>query len=323
MDVKRTFSLLKSSVNDFLEDDCSTQAAALSYYTIFSLPPLLLLLLTLLGAVVDPQDIRGQLEAQIGTLMGPAATEQIQNILAQLHGPGSGGVIATVVGFAGLLLGAGGAFGQLQAALNRAWEVQPDPQGGLRSFVFKRLFSFGMILSVAFLLLISLVVSAALSAFGGTLARMLPEGLSGSVLQLANIALSLVVIAALFAAIFKVLPDAKVSWRDVWVGAAVTALLFVVGKFLIGFYIGRSNPGQAFGAAGSLAVLFAWVYYSAMIVLFGAEFTQAWVERNGGSIAPERGAVRVVEEKRVVDGRPDGRTAGRSSKQVEVSSSRS
>jgi len=301
MNVKQVFALFRSSVNDFMVDDCSTQAAALSYYTIFSLPPLLLLLLTVLGAVVDPQDIRGQLEAQIGTLMGPTATEQIRNILAQLHAPGSGGVIATVVGFVGLLLGAGGAFGQLQGALNRAWEVKPDPhQGGLRSFVFKRLFSFGMILSVAFLLLISLVVSAALSAFGGTLARMLPEGLSGSVLQLANIALSLVVIAALFAAIFKVLPDAKVSWGDVWVGAAVTAVLFVAGKFLIGFYIGRSNPGQAFGAAGSLAVLFAWVYYSAMIVLFGAEFTQAWVERNGGSIAPERGAVRVLEERRVV-----------------------
>lgn len=301
MNVKRTFGLFKSSVNDFLEDDCSTQAAALSYYTIFSLPPLLLLLLTILGAVVDPQDIRGQLETQIGTLMGPAATDQIRNILAQAHGPGSTGLIATVVGFVGLLLGAGGAFGQLQGALNRAWEVKPDPnQGGLRSFVLKRLFSFGMILSVAFLLLVSLVVSTALSAFGGTLGRMLPEGISGSVLQLANIGLSLVVIAALFAAIFKVLPDAKVSWGDVWIGAGVTAVLFVVGKFLIGFYIGRSNPGQAFGAAGSLAVLFAWVYYSAMIVLFGAEFTQAWVERNGGSIAPERGAVRVAEETRVV-----------------------
>jgi membrane protein len=301
MNGKQTFSLLKSSVNDFLEDDCSTQAAALSYYTIFSLPPLLLLILTILGALVDPQDIRGQLETQLGTLMGPAATEQIRTILAQLHSPGSGGVIATVVGIVGLVLGAGGAFGQLQGALNRAWEVKPDPnQGGIRSFMVKRLFSFGMILSVAFLLLVSLVVSAALSAFGGTLQRMLPDGLSAPVLQLANIVLSLVVIAALFAAIFKVLPDAKVSWRDVWVGAGVTAVLFVVGKFLIGFYLGRSNPGQAFGAAGSLAVLFAWVYYSAMIVLFGAEFTQAWVERNGAAIAPERGAVRVLEETRVV-----------------------
>jgi len=305
MNLKRVVLLLKSSVNDFMDDDCSTQAAALSYYTIFSLPPLLMILLMILGALVDPQDIRGQLETQIGTLMGPAATEQIRTILAQLHGPGSG-VVATVVGIVGLLLGAGGAFGQLQAALNRAWEVRPDPhQGGLRGFLVKRLFSFGMILSVAFLLLISLVVSAVLSAFGGVLGRMLPDGLSATVLQIVNIVFSLIVITALFAAIFKVLPDARVGWRDVWVGASVTAVLFVLGKFLIGFYIGRSNPGQAFGAAGSLAVLFAWVYYSAMILLFGAEFTQAWVERNGGSIAPERGAVKVMEETRVVrDGRP-------------------
>jgi membrane protein len=143
-----------------------------------------------------------------------------------------------------------------------------------------------------------------LSAFSGTIGRMLPNGLSVTLLQVLNLTVSFLVITALFATIFKVLPDAKVAWRDVWVGAAVTALLFVVGKFLIGFYLGRSNPGQAFGAAGSLALLFAWVYYSAMILLFGAEFTQAWVERNGGSIAPQRGAVRVVEEtKQIRDGR--------------------
>jgi len=303
MDVRRTLALLKSSGADFVEDDCPTQAAALSYYTIFSLPPLLMVLLLILGALVDPQDIRGQLEAQMGALMGPTATEQIRAILAQLHQPG-GNALATVLSIGGLVLGATGAFGQLQAALNRAWEVAPDPkQGGLKAFVIKRLFSFGMVLSVAFLLLVSLVLSAALSAFGGALGRMLPDGLSTTVLQVVNFAVSFVVITALFATIFKVLPDARVAWRDVWVGGAVTALLFVIGKFLIGFYLGRSNPGQAFGAAGSLAVLFVWVYYSSMILLFGAEFTQAWVERNGGSIAPERGAVRVVEEtKHVRDG---------------------
>jgi membrane protein len=305
MDLKWTFSLLKSSGSDFVEDDCPTQAAALSYYTIFSLPPLLMVLLLILGMLVDPQDIRGQLESQIGTLMGPSATEQIRTILAQLHQPGSGGTLATVLSIGGLVLGATGAFGQLQAALNRAWEVAPDPrQGGLRSFVLKRLFSFGMVLSVAFLLLVSLVLSAALSTFGQTLGRMLPDGISTTLLQVVNLAISFLVITALFAAIFKVLPDARVAWRDVWVGAGVTALLFVLGKFLIGFYLGRSNPGQAFGAAGSLAVLFVWVYYSSMILLFGAEFTQAWIERSGGSIAPERGAVRVKEvTQQVRDGR--------------------
>jgi membrane protein len=301
MRVKEAFSLLKASGGSFLEDDCQTQAAALSYYTTFSLPPLLMVLLLILGALVDPQDIRGQLEIQMGALMGPAATEQIRSILAQLHQPGSGGTLATVLSVAGLVLGASGAFGQLQAALNRTWGVAPDPQqGGVKAFMVKRLFSFGMILSVAFLLLVSLVLSAGLSAFGGALGRMLPEGVSTTLLQILNLAISLLVITAVFAAIFKVLPDARVAWRDVWVGAGVTALLFVIGKFLIGFYIGRSNPGQAFGAAGSLAVLLVWVYYSSMIVLFGAEFTEAWVERRGGVITPERGAVRVLEEKRPV-----------------------
>lgn len=293
--------LLKGATQGFLEDDCQTQAAALSYYTIFSLPPLLMVILLILGALVNPQDIRGQLEQQMGQLMGPAATEQIRTILAQLHQPGAGSVLTTTLSIVGLLLGAGGAFGQLQAALNRAWSVAPDPdQGGIKAFMVKRLFSFGIILSVAFLLLVSLVLSAVLSAFGDALGRMLPQGLSTTLLQVVNNGLSLVVITAVFAAIFKVLPDAKVEWRDVWVGAAVTALLFVIGKFLIGFYIGRSNPGQAFGAAGSLAVLFVWVYYSSMIVLFGAEFTEAWIQRRGGSITPERGAVRVLAEKRRV-----------------------
>lgn len=301
MRVKDAFPLLKSSTQEFLEDDCPTQAAALSYYTVFSLPPLLMVLLLILGSLVDPRDIRGQLEMQMGALMGPAATAQIRAILVQLHQPGSGGTLTTILSVGGLVLGATGAFGQLQAALNRAWGVAPDPnQGGIRPFLIKRLFSFGMILSVAFLLLVSLVLSAVLSAFGDALGRMLPEGLSTTLLQVLNLGISLFVITALFAAIFKVLPDARVEWRDVWVGAAATALLFVLGKFLIGFYIGRSNPGQAFGAAGSLAVLLVWVYYSSMIVLFGAEFTEAWVLRRGGRIAPERGAVRVMEEKREV-----------------------
>ncbi len=236
--------------------------------------------------------------------MGPSATEQIRTILQQAHQPGSGALLPTVLSIVALILGATGAFGQLQMALNRAWEVAPDPQqGGLKAFLLKRVFSFGMILSVAFLLLVSLVLSAALSAFGGALGGMLPEGLSAALLQVINQVVSFAVIAGLFAAIFKVLPDATIAWRDVWPGATVTALLFVIGKFVIGLYLGRSNPGEAFGAAGSLAVMLVWIYYSSMILLFGAEFTQTWAESRGGGIAPERGAVRVVQEKkRVRDG---------------------
>jgi membrane protein len=299
MALSETFALARDSVKEFLDDDCQTQAAALSYYTIFSLPPLLVLILMLLGAVLDPQDIRGHLETQLGTLMGPSATEQIRNILEQAHSPGSGTGVAAVLSVLALLLGATGAFGQLQAALNRAWEVAPDPdKGGLKQFLLKRVFSFGMILSVAFLLLVSLVLSAALTAFGGALGSMLPEGVSATLLQVVNQLLSLVVIAGLFAALFKVLPDAHVAWRDVLVGGAATAVLFVLGKFLIGLYLGRSNPGEAFGAAGSLAVLLVWIYYSSMILLFGAEFTQLWAERRGQGIAPEQGAMRVVRERK-------------------------
>jgi membrane protein len=299
MGIKEGFGLLKQSMQGFNGDDCPTMAAALSYYTIFSLPPLLVLILLLLGAVLDQHDVQNALESQIGSLMGPAGREQVTTILRQAHLPGSKGILATALGIGALLLGAAGAFGQLQAALNRAWEVKPDPaQGGLRSFVLKRVFSFSMVLGVAFLLLVSLVVSAALSILGNALGGALPGGLSETIGQLLNIVVSFAVITLLFATIFKVLPDATAHWKDIWPGAAVTALLFTVGKFLIGFYLGRSNPGEAFGAAGSLAVMLVWIYYSSMIVLFGAEFTQVWAERKGAGIQPARGAIRVAVEER-------------------------
>jgi membrane protein len=301
MTFREAIELVVDSGRDFLEDDCQSQAAALSYYTIFSLPALLAVLLLILGSVMGPHQVQGQLELQITALMGPAAADQIRTILREVHRPGEGGPLATVLSVGALLLGASGAFGQLQAALNRAWEVAPDPnQGGIRRFLFKRVFSFGMVLAVAFFLLVSLSVSAALGAFGGALSAMLPAGISTTLLEAINQAISLLVISALFAAMFKVLPDARVAWRDVWVGALVTAVLFEAGKFVIGFYLGRSNPGQAFGAAASLAVLFVWVYYSAMILLFGAEFTKSWADRRGSGIAPQRGAVRVVAEKRTI-----------------------
>jgi membrane protein len=291
------FAMLRRSINEFIDDDCTTMAAALSYYTVFSLPPLLLLLLLLVGTVMDPEDVRGAIEAQLQQLMGPAAGAQVRAIISHAQRPG-GGLVPTLLGVAALLFGAGGAFGQLQSALNRAWEVTPDPkQGGIRSFLVKRLFSFGMVLVIAFLLLVALVVSAVLSGIGDRLVQFLPSGISDTALQWLNIGLSLVVITALFATIFRVLPDAKIAWRDVWVGAGVTAVLFVVGKSLIGLYLGHSNPGEAFGAAGSLAVMLLWIYYSSLIVLFGAEFTEAWAEERGGGIVPEDGAVRVEREK--------------------------
>jgi membrane protein len=294
--------VLKQTVKGFSEDDCPTMAAALSYYTVFSLPPLLLLILTLLGAVLDSQDIQGTLESEMRESMGPAGAGQVRTILANADRPGGGATLPAVLSVIALLIGATGVFGQLQAALNKAWGVAPDPsKGGVKNMLLKRMFGVGMVLGLSFILLVSLVVSAVLSAFGDQLGRFLPEGLSAPLLEAINFAGSLAIIALLFGAIFKVMPDARIAWSDVGVGALVTAVLFVAGKFVLGLYLGRSNPGEAFGAAGALAVMLVWIYYSSMIVLLGAEFTQAWAEHRGSGIVPEKGAVRVIRETRRLD----------------------
>lgn len=291
-------SILKESGKEFMDDNCPRMAAALAYYTIFSLPPLLILIITIVGAVWDPQTIRAAMEGQFAQMMGPEAAGEIHTMIENANRPGSRSALRTILGVAALIFGATGAFIQLQDALNQAWEVEPDPeQGGLKNFLLKRVFTFGMILGIGFLLLVSLVLSAALSAFGEVLSEMLPGGLSDALLHSLNLGISFAIVTLLFAALFKVVPDAKIAWRDVWIGAAATAVLFVLGKFLIGLYLGNSDPGQAFGAAGSLAVLLLWIYYSGLIVLFGAEFTQAWADSRGSGIEPEPGAVRVVERK--------------------------
>lgn len=305
------WQMLKQAVSDFFEDECPRLAAALAYYTIFSLPPLLILILTVVGAVVDTEQVRGALQEQIQTLTGPQAAAEITTIIENANRPGSGGVLATILGVAALLFGATGAFAQLQDALNRTWEVGPDPEtGGAMSFLIKRVLSFGMILGVGFLLLVSLLLSAVLSAFGDALGSLVPGGLSHFVLQVIDLGLSLVVITLLFAAIFKVLPDAKIAWKDLWTGAIFTGVLFVLGKFLIGLYLGQSNPGEAFGAAGSLAVILVWIYYSGLILLLGAEFVQVWANERGDGIEPADGAVRLVIEKQPVrDGDAPRKTA--------------
>lgn len=301
-------ALFRRSIKEFMDDDCPTMAAALSYTTVFSLPPLLVLVLMIAGAVLDPERVQTALQTQFGGFMGPSAAGQIHTILEHAKRPGGGGLVVTLVGVTALLIGATGAFLQLQASLNKAWEVKPDPkQGGIKQFIRKRLFSFGMVLVIAFLLLVSLVVSALISALGHMLQSLLPGGVSEVLLYLVDLAVSLAVIASVFATMFKVLPDAEIAWKDVWPGALVTAVLFVLGKFLIGFYLGRSNPGEAFGAAGALALILAWIYYSSLILLFGAEFTEAFAEGRGRRIKPEPGAIRIGEENSAVPEPAHGR----------------
>ena len=289
------WSFLRRILSDFSEDECSVRAAALAYYTVFALPPLLILLTLVVGIFWDPVEVQRSLETQFSTLVGDEGGAAIRDMLTHAESLGSGSILTTILGIAALLFGALGAFMQLQGALNKAWEVKPDPKkGGVRQFIAKRVLSAGMVLAVAFLLMVSLAVSAVLSALGSKL-TFVPE----PALHAVDVTLSLAVLTMMFATIFRFLPDAEIEWRDVWVGALFTSMLFVIGKFVIGLYLGRSAPGDAFGAAGALAVILVWIYYAGMIVLFGAEFTQAWAERRGARKAPESGAVH-VEQREVV-----------------------
>ncbi len=271
--------IVKQSFKDFMKDDCMTSAAALSYYTVFSLPAILMLIMLLVSSVMDPTDVRGGLESQMEALMGPSAGGEVRTILQQTERPG-GGLIPTIVGIVALVFGATGALGQLQAALNRAWNVEPDPrQGGIKNFLTKRLFSLGMLLSIAFMLLVSLVISAGLSALSEHVNAYLPFG--HFILQAVNFLISFALISVLFAAIYKVLPDKDLEWRDVLVGAVVTAFLFSIGKFLIGLYIGSSAVASSYGAAGALIVALLWIYYSTQIFLLGAEFAKVYAHHHG------------------------------------------
>lgn len=288
-------TLLWKAVQEFMGDGCPRMAAALAFYTVFSLPPLLVLLVLITGTVMEAGAVEEVLQGQIGGLLGPEGAAQVQSMIHNVERPGAGGPVATVLGTLAFLFGATASFAQLQGALNATWKVEPDPtRGDVKNYFLKRILSFAMILAIGFLLMVSLVVSALLAAFSDILTQLAPAGLSGPLLQAINTGIGFGVIALLFAAMFKTLPDAVVTWRDAAVGAALTALLFAAGKFGIGLYLGRSDPGNVFGAAGSLAIVFLWIYYTSMILLFGAEFTWIWAESRARPIQPQPGAVRVI-----------------------------
>jgi len=284
------WSLLSETVAEFLEDECPRLAAALAYYTVFSLPAFLVVVISVTGLVVDRQAAADRLLGHVSDALGPTTAHTLQTILQQAQQPGRG-LWGSIVGLTVLLAGASGVLLELQTALNRAWGVKPDPHASWRTFLLKRVFSVAMVLGVAFLLLASLVASWLLAEFSQWIDAHAPAGLSSRVVWALNAGLSLTIITLLFAAILKFVPDAQIAWSDVWAGALATSLLFGLGKFALGIYFAWSNPTSAFGAAGSLALLLLWIYYSAMILFLGAEFTQVLARRRGRYVAPEEGAV--------------------------------
>jgi membrane protein len=269
------WALIKRSAIEWSADDCLQLGAALAYYTVFSLAPVLVIVIAVAGAMFGQEAAQGEIVGQIRSLVGEEGASAIQSLIQSASRPGAGSR-ATLIGLLVLLFGSTSAFSQLQSALNRIWDVPTQKHSGIWDTVRARFLSFAAVLGTGFLLSVSLVLSAAAAALGRFGGGYLPFG---GLLGLADVLGSMIVQTMLFAMIFKVLPDAVIEWRDVWVGATVTAGLFVIGKFAIGVYLGSSDLGAAYGAAGWVILVLAWVYYSAQIVLFGAEFTFAYATR--------------------------------------------
>jgi membrane protein len=270
---KAIFQLLRRTYSEYSKDKVPRMGAALAYYTIFSLAPLLVIAIAIAGFVFGAEAVQGQIMGQIQGLVGSESARAVQTMIQSAHKPAHG-VIATIFGIAILLLGASGVFTEMQDALNTIWKVDTTSKTGVWNLIKGRFLSFGMVLGIGFLLLVSLLLSAALTAVATYASGFLP--IPPAALHAVDFVFSLVFIAALMALIFQFLPDVKIAWSDVWVGAALTSLLFTAGKFLIGFYIAKSVTMSAYGAAGSVVIILAWIYYSAQILYFGAEFTRVF-----------------------------------------------
>lgn len=293
---KDILGLLKETFSEWSEDHAPRLGAALAYYTIFSIAPLLIIVIFVLSNVWVSQgyDVQADLIRQISAQVGPEAAQAIGDMLENAATNAAEGILPTVLGIVALLVGATTVFSQLQAALNTIWEIRPKPGRALKGLVMSRLLSFGLILTIGFLLLVSLVLSTALAALGKYAADLLPG--AATLWRILELGVSFSIVTLLFAMIYRYLPDVEIAWRDVWMGAAVTALLFTLGKYALGLYLGRSTTTSAYGAAGSFIVLLLWVYYSAQIFFFGAEFTQVYARRYGTRIRPAPYAMRIVAQ---------------------------
>lgn len=295
-------TLVKQTFVDWNEDNAPRLAAALSFYTAFAIAPLLLIAIAVAGLVFGREAATHQIEQQVSGLLGSAAGEALNTMVAAASNEQGTGIAASLIGVVTLLFAASGVFGELQGALNTIWEVQPRSSLGVWGTVKKRFFSFSMVLGVGFLLLVSLIISAVLTAFG----RVVGGDQFGQTMlwKALNAGISFAVSTGLFALIFKVIPDVAIRWRDIWIGAVVTALLFTLGKAALGWYLGRPGTTSTYGAAGSFVALLLWVYYSAQILFVGAEFTQVYARIYGAPAVPDADAAPVTEEARAQQGIP-------------------
>ncbi|MGB3851383.1 MAG: YihY/virulence factor BrkB family protein [Tunicatimonas sp.] len=293
MNARKIFDYFKETYQEWQSDDAFQKSASIAYYSVFSLPGLLIIVVTAASLIWSPEYVEQMITDQIGGAMGGDASDQIKTML-QNSRQESNSTMALIVGFATLVFGATGVFSQLQKSLNDAWEVELDPDAGIKQTVISRVTALGIVLALAFLLIVSLLLSAVLSALDGWIQQQLPN-FPPFIFFIINTLISVGVLTTLFALMFKVLPDADVEWKSVWYGALLTAVLFTIGKFLLGFYFGQSDPGATFGAAGSIILIMLWVYYSSLILLFGAEFTQVFARHNGHRLEPSEHARRNAE----------------------------
>ncbi|MFL5801539.1 MAG: YihY/virulence factor BrkB family protein [Roseiflexaceae bacterium] len=306
MSTTTVVQLAKDTFAEWSEDNAPRLAAALAYYTVLALAPLLVIAIAVAGLFFGREAAANQIAQQISGLLGQTAGDALNAMVASASADRGTGILASIIGVATLLLAASGVFGELQDSLNIIWEVQPKPDQGLIATFKKRFFSFAMVLGVGFLLLVSLVINAALVALGHFVFG--DQSSETFVWKAINFVVSFGVTTLLFALIYKVLPDVTVRWRDVWIGALVTALLFTLGKAALGWYLGRPGTTSIYGAAGSFVALLLWVYYSAQILFLGAEFTQVYAKAYGSQIEPDADAVPITEEARAQQGIPHPQT---------------
>lgn len=291
--MKKLWEILKDSFTGFSDDKVTKLGGSLAYYTIFSMGPLLVVIISLCGIFLGREAVQGQIYAQLDNFLGKDTALQLQYIIQKAAISGKS-TMAAIIGFGTLLLGATGVFAEIQDSINGIWGIKAKPKKNWLKMIQNRFLSFSVIISLGFLLLVSLAVTAVLDGFSERLQAVFPD-VTQVLFYILNQIITFIVISTLFGVIFKVLPDAKIKWKDVLAGAMLTAVLFMIGKFGISFYISKTDIGSTYGAAGSLAILMVWIYYSSLILYFGAEFTKAYAVKFGSPIHPNDYAITIKE----------------------------